>query len=62
MHDYCTIRNLTECNMELPEVVAQRCSLKKVFFEISHKIHRKASVPESLFQKGYKLRPAALLK
>ena len=48
--------------MELPEVVAQRCSLKKVFFEISHKIHRKAPVPESLFQKGYKLRPAALLK
>ena len=33
---------------QIVEAVAQRCSVKKVFIEISQ-IHRKAPVPESLF-------------
>ena len=33
---------------QIVEAVAQRCSVKKVFVEISQ-IHRKAPVPESLF-------------
>ena len=34
--------------MKTSEYVAQRCSVEKVFLEI-RKIHRKSTVPESLF-------------
>ena len=43
------------------EAVVQRCSVKKVFLEISQS-HRKTPVPETLFNKFAGLRPATLLK
>ena len=43
------------------EAVAQRCSVKKVFLEISQ-IQRKTPVPEFLFYKVAGLRPATLLQ
>ena len=40
----------------------QKCSARKVFLEISHKVHSKGPVPEYLFNKVAGLRPATLLK
>ena len=36
-------------NLGATEAVSQRCSIKKVFLEISQ-IHRETPVPESLFK------------
>ena len=37
--------------MKVSEAVVRRCFVKKVFLEISQKIHRKTPVPESIFNK-----------
>ena len=50
-----------EVKIEFTEAVAQRCSVKKMFLEIS-KVHRKTPMLESLFNKVAGLRPVTLLK
>ena len=44
------------------EAVVQRCSVKKVFLEISQSSQEKARLPEFLFYKVGGLSPATLLK
>ena len=58
---YFLIAQKTGVEKGIAEEVAEGCSVKKMFLEIS-KIHRKTPMPESLFYKVAGLRPTTLLK
>ena len=66
LYYYCSRVTYINYNKKLymtsPEAVVWRWSVKKLLLKKLRRIHRKASVSESLFNKLHAFRPATLLK